>query len=128
MKLERSRRNLPEKLGTDRNLKWDEIYSVLFRFLNWYRMFRPFRTKRNGINNLGFQTIPKKWKLFLGLKVLIFAVIILLEKLVYAEFKSDEGNHSTGILLHAWLCVDNNRLFEIFLIELNLNILIKFYI
>jgi hypothetical protein len=49
----------------------------------------------------GVQTIPKKWKLFLGWKVLIFVVIILLEKLIYAEFKSDDGNHSTGILLHA---------------------------
>jgi hypothetical protein len=38
--------------GTDRDLKWDEICFVLFRFLNWYGTFRPFRTKRNGIDNL----------------------------------------------------------------------------
>ena len=52
MKLERSGRNLAEKSGTDRDLKWDEICSVLFRFSNWYGMFQPFRAKRNGIDNL----------------------------------------------------------------------------
>jgi len=52
MKPERSGRNLAEKSGTDRDLKWDEICSVLFYLLNWYRMFRSFRTKRNGIDNL----------------------------------------------------------------------------
>jgi hypothetical protein len=43
------------KSGTDRDLKWDENCSVLFRFLNWYGMFRPFRAKRNGIDNLGHE-------------------------------------------------------------------------
>jgi len=52
MKPERFGRNLTEKYGTDRDLKWDEICSVLFRFLNWYEMFRPLRAKRNGIDNL----------------------------------------------------------------------------
>jgi hypothetical protein len=52
MKQERSGWNLAEKSGTDRDLKWDEICSVLFRFLNWYGTFRPFRTKRNVIDNL----------------------------------------------------------------------------
>jgi len=52
MKQERSGWNLAEKSGTDRDLKWDEICSVLFRFLNWYGMFRPFRAKRNEIDNL----------------------------------------------------------------------------
>ena len=54
MKPERFGRNLAEKSGTDRDLKWDEICSVLFRFLNWYGMFRPYRAKRNGIDNLGY--------------------------------------------------------------------------
>jgi hypothetical protein len=54
MKQERSGWNLAEKSGTDRDLKWDKICSVLFRFLNWYGTFRPFRAKRNGIDNLGF--------------------------------------------------------------------------
>ena len=52
MKLERSGRNLAEKSGTDRDLKWNEICSVLFRFLNWYGMFRSFQAKQNGIDNL----------------------------------------------------------------------------
>jgi hypothetical protein len=52
MELECSGQNLAEKSGTDRDLKWDEICSVLFRFLNWYGMFRPFPTKRNEIDNL----------------------------------------------------------------------------
>jgi len=52
MKPERSRRNLAKKSGTDRDLKWDEICSVLFRFLNWYGIFRSFQAKRNGIDNL----------------------------------------------------------------------------
>jgi len=52
MEQERSGRNLAEKSGTDRDLKWDKIYSVLFRFLNWYGIFRPFQTEQNGINNL----------------------------------------------------------------------------
>ena len=56
MKPERSGRNLVEKSGTDRDLKWDENCSVLFRFLNWYGTFRSFRAKRNGIDNLGFDT------------------------------------------------------------------------
>jgi len=57
MKPERSERNLAEKSGMDRDLKWDEICSVLFRFLNWYGMFQPFRAKRNGIDNL----VCTKW-------------------------------------------------------------------
>ena len=52
MEQERFGRNLAEKSGTDRDLKWDEICSVLFRFLNWYGMFRSFRAERNGIDNL----------------------------------------------------------------------------
>ena len=53
MKPEHSGRNLAEKSRTDQDLKLDENYSVLFCFLNWYEMFRPFQTKRNGIDNLG---------------------------------------------------------------------------
>ena len=30
----------------------------MFRFLNWYGMFRPFRAERNGIDNLGANTFP----------------------------------------------------------------------
>jgi len=52
MKPERSGRNLAEKSGTNRDLKWDENCSVLFCFLNWYGMFRSFRTKQNEIDNL----------------------------------------------------------------------------
>jgi len=55
MEPERFGRNLAEKSGTDRDLKWDEICSVLFRFLNWYGMFRPFRAERNGIDNLAIK-------------------------------------------------------------------------
>ena len=61
MKPERSGRNLAEKSGTDRDLKWDEICSVLFCFLNWYGMFRPFRAKRNGIDNLGLITSSREF-------------------------------------------------------------------
>jgi hypothetical protein len=50
MKPERSGRNLAEKSGTNQDLKWDEIFFVLFLFLNWYGMFRQFRAKRNEIN------------------------------------------------------------------------------
>jgi hypothetical protein len=39
MKPEHSGRNLSKKSGTDRDLKWDGNYSVLFRFLNWYEIF-----------------------------------------------------------------------------------------
>jgi hypothetical protein len=56
MKPKRSGRNLAEKSGKDRDLKWDEICSVLFCFLNLYGMFRPFRAKRNGIDNLNYPT------------------------------------------------------------------------
>jgi hypothetical protein len=56
MEPERFGRNLAEKSGTDRDLKWDEICSVLFYFLNWYGMFRPFRAERNGIDNLAHTT------------------------------------------------------------------------
>jgi hypothetical protein len=56
MEPERFGRNLAEKSGTDRDLKWDEICSVLFHFLNWYGMFRPFRAERNGIDNLAHTT------------------------------------------------------------------------
>jgi hypothetical protein len=52
MKPERSGQNLAEKSRTDRDLKWDEICSVLFHFLNWYEMFRLFQAKWNRINNL----------------------------------------------------------------------------
>jgi len=51
MKPEHSGRNLAEKSGTDRDLKWDENCSVLFCFLNWYEMFRPLWTEQNRINN-----------------------------------------------------------------------------
>ena len=52
MKPERSGWNLAEKSGTDRDLKWDEICSVLFRFLNWYELVWnisaiPGETERN---------------------------------------------------------------------------------
>ena len=60
MKLECFGQNLAEKSGTDRDLKWDEICSVLFRFLNWYGMFRPFQAERNGIDNLDLD-----WRLML---------------------------------------------------------------
>jgi len=50
MKPERSGQNLAKKSGTNQDLKWDEICSVLFRFLNWYEMFWSFWTKRNGID------------------------------------------------------------------------------
>ena len=40
--------------GTDRYLKRDKNDAVLFRFFTWNETFRPFRPKRNGINNLGF--------------------------------------------------------------------------
>ena len=52
MKPERSGQNLAEKSGMDWDLKWDENCFILFCFLNWYEMFRPFRAKRNGIDNL----------------------------------------------------------------------------
>jgi len=52
MKPEHSGRNLAEKSGTDRDLKWDENCFVLFYFLNWYKIFWPFQMKRNGIDNL----------------------------------------------------------------------------
>jgi len=48
MKPEHFDRNLVKKSRTDWDLKWDENCSVSFRFLNWYEMFQPFRTKRNG--------------------------------------------------------------------------------
>jgi len=57
MKPECSERNLAEKSGMDRDLKWDEIYSVLFRFLNLYGMFRSFQAKRNEIDNYGLDII-----------------------------------------------------------------------
>jgi hypothetical protein len=53
IKPERFDRNLAEKSETDWDLKWDENCSVLFCFLNWYGMFRPFWMKRNRIDNLG---------------------------------------------------------------------------
>jgi hypothetical protein len=34
----------------------------LFRFLNWYGMFRPFRAKQNGIDNLEFHTILEAYE------------------------------------------------------------------
>ena len=52
MKPERFGRNLTGISGTGRDIKWDEICFVLFRFLNWYEMFRPFQTERNEIDNL----------------------------------------------------------------------------
>ena len=57
MKPERFGRTLAEKSGTGRDLKWDEIFSILFRFLKWYGMFRPFRAERNGIDNLVLYTL-----------------------------------------------------------------------
>jgi hypothetical protein len=51
MKPEHSDRNLAEKSGIDRDLKWDENCSVLFCFLNLYEMFRSFQTKQNRIDN-----------------------------------------------------------------------------
>ena len=35
-----------------------EMRWKLFCFLNWYEMFRPLRTKRNGIDNLGWAWTP----------------------------------------------------------------------
>jgi len=52
MKPEHSGQNLAKKSGTDQNLKWDEICSILFCFLNWYEIFRLFWTKQNEIDNL----------------------------------------------------------------------------
>jgi len=52
MKPEYSGRNLAEKSETDWDLKWDKNYSILFCFLNWYKIFRPFWMKQNEINNL----------------------------------------------------------------------------
>ena len=60
MKQERSEWNLAENSGTNRDLKWDEICSVLFRFLNWYGTFQPFWTKQNEIDNLAIFYF-KKW-------------------------------------------------------------------
>jgi hypothetical protein len=53
MKPESSGQNLAKKSRTYRDLKWDEICSVLFCFLNWYGMFWPFQEKWNEIDNLG---------------------------------------------------------------------------
>ena len=64
MKTECSGRNLAERSGTDRDLKWDEICSVLFRFLNWYGMFQLFRAKQNEINNLDFNAYTWKFRSF----------------------------------------------------------------
>ena len=68
MKPECFEQNLTEKSGTDRDLKWDEIYFVLFCFLNWYRIFQSFQTKRNKINNLDYdvkdmRTYISKWQI-----------------------------------------------------------------
>lgn len=51
MKPERSGWNLAEKSGTSWDLKWNENYSILFYFLNWYWIFRSFQAKQNGIDN-----------------------------------------------------------------------------
>jgi hypothetical protein len=36
----------------DQNLKWNEIYSILFYFLNWYKMFQTVRIKENKTDTL----------------------------------------------------------------------------
>jgi hypothetical protein len=52
MKSERSGRNLAEKSGMNQDLKWDENYSILFCFLNWYEIFQLFQIKQNEIDTL----------------------------------------------------------------------------
>jgi hypothetical protein len=51
------------KIRTDQDLKWDENCFILFHFLNWYEMFRPFRAKRNRIDNFDINNcklVPEK--------------------------------------------------------------------
>jgi len=57
MKSKHSGRNLAEKSGTNRDLKWDKNCSILFCFLNWYEMFRSFPMIRNRITKLGSKVV-----------------------------------------------------------------------